>query len=188
MIQQSHSWAYIQRGISFERIHAPQCSLQHYLQQPGHGNNLDVHWKRDGWRGDTHTVRRQPWKRTRRWYTRPWKGTYMYEHTHICIYFALQILTYICILLLLLSRFSCVWLCDPMGGPPGSPVPGVLQARTLQWVAIFFFNICICIYLKLSQFAEHQKLRQHCELTVLQFKTNKKKNRKEMEEEDAQQC
>ena len=36
------------------------------------------------------------------------------------------------LLLLLLSRFSCVWLCDPIdGSPPGSPVPGILQARTL---------------------------------------------------------
>ena len=30
-------------------------------------------------------------------------------------------------------------LCDPIdGSPPGSPVPGVLQARTLEWVAISF--------------------------------------------------
>ena len=41
--------------------------------------------------------------------------------------------------LLLLSRFSCVWLCDPIdGSPPGSPVPGTLQVRTLEWVAISF--------------------------------------------------
>ena len=32
-------------------------------------------------------------------------------------------------------------LCDPRdGNPPGSPVPGILQARTLEWVAIFFSN------------------------------------------------
>ena len=32
-------------------------------------------------------------------------------------------------------------LCDPTdGSPPGSPVPGILQARTLEWVAISFFN------------------------------------------------
>ena len=44
-------------------------------------------------------------------------------------------------LLLLLSRFSCVRLCDPIdGSPPGSPVPGILQARTLEWVAISFSN------------------------------------------------
>ena len=32
-------------------------------------------------------------------------------------------------------------VCDPIGGsPPGSPVPGILQARTLEWVAISFSN------------------------------------------------
>ena len=41
----------------------------------------------------------------------------------------------------LLSHFSCVRLCDPTdGSPPGSPVPGILQARTLEWVAISFSN------------------------------------------------
>ena len=45
------------------------------------------------------------------------------------------------LLLLLLSRFSRVRLCDPIdGSPPGSPVPGILQARTLEWVAISFSN------------------------------------------------
>ena len=35
----------------------------------------------------------------------------------------------------------CPTLCDPTdGSPPGSPVPGILQARTLEWVAISFFN------------------------------------------------
>jgi len=34
---------------------------------------------------------------------------------------------------------SCPTLCDPIdGSPPGSPVPGILQARTLEWVAIPF--------------------------------------------------
>ena len=34
---------------------------------------------------------------------------------------------------------SCPNLCDPIdGSPPGSPVPGILQARTLEWVAISF--------------------------------------------------
>ena len=43
--------------------------------------------------------------------------------------------------LLLPSRFSHVRLCDPIdGSPPGSPVPGILQARTLEWVAISFSN------------------------------------------------
>ena len=36
---------------------------------------------------------------------------------------------------------SCPTLCDPIdGSPPGSPVPGILQARTLEWVAISFSN------------------------------------------------
>ena len=31
---------------------------------------------------------------------------------------------------------SCLILCDPIdGSPPGSPIPGILQARTLEWVA-----------------------------------------------------
>ena len=39
------------------------------------------------------------------------------------------------------SLQSCRTLCDPIdGGPPGSPVPGILQARTLEWVAISFSN------------------------------------------------
>ena len=37
------------------------------------------------------------------------------------------------------SRQSCLTLCDPIdGSPPGSPIPGTLQARTLEWVAISF--------------------------------------------------
>ena len=37
------------------------------------------------------------------------------------------------------SRQFCPTLCDPTdGSPPGSPVPGILQARTLEWVAISF--------------------------------------------------
>ena len=39
------------------------------------------------------------------------------------------------------SLQSCPTLCDPIdGSPPGSPVPGILQARTPEWVAISFFN------------------------------------------------
>ena len=46
------------------------------------------------------------------------------------------------------SLQSCPTLCDPTdGSPPGSPVPGILQARTLEWVAISFskFKIKVCI-------------------------------------------
>ena len=40
------------------------------------------------------------------------------------------------------SHFSRVRLCDPIdGSPTGSPVPGILQARTLEWVAISFSNV-----------------------------------------------
>ena len=39
------------------------------------------------------------------------------------------------------SLQSCPTLCDPIdGSPPGSPVPGILQASTLEWVAISFSN------------------------------------------------
>ena len=37
----------------------------------------------------------------------------------------------------------CPTLCDPIdGSPPGSAVPGILQARTREWVAISFSNAC----------------------------------------------
>ena len=37
------------------------------------------------------------------------------------------------------SLQSCLTLCDRIdGSPPSSPIPGILQARTLQWVGIFF--------------------------------------------------
>ena len=39
------------------------------------------------------------------------------------------------------SLQSCPTLCNPIdGSPPGSSVPGILQARTLEWVAISFSN------------------------------------------------
>ena len=48
-----------------------------------------------------------------------------------------------CPVLLLLSHFSrvqlCVQHCDPIdGSPQGFPIPGILHARTLEWVAISF--------------------------------------------------
>ena len=40
------------------------------------------------------------------------------------------------------SLQSCPTLCDPIdGSPPGSPVPGILQAKTLKWVAVSFSNL-----------------------------------------------
>ena len=42
------------------------------------------------------------------------------------------------------SLQSCPTLCDPIdGSPPGSPVPGILQARTLEWVAISFSHFSL---------------------------------------------
>ena len=42
---------------------------------------------------------------------------------------------------------SCVTLCDPTdGSPPGSSVPGILQAKTLTWVAISFSNACMHVH------------------------------------------
>ena len=39
------------------------------------------------------------------------------------------------------SLQSCPTLCDPIdGSPPGTPIPGILQARILEWVAIYVSN------------------------------------------------
>ena len=57
---------------------------------------------------------------------------YPYEKIYMCVY----IYIYIC-----KSLQSCPTLCDPIdSSPPGSLVPGILQARTLEWVAISFSN------------------------------------------------
>ena len=49
--------------------------------------------------------------------------------------------TLVCIAAAAKSLQLCPTLCDPIdGSPPGSPVPGILQARTLEWVAISFSN------------------------------------------------
>ena len=41
------------------------------------------------------------------------------------------------------SLQSCPTLCDPIdGSPPGSPIPGILEARILEWIAISFSNEC----------------------------------------------
>ena len=56
---------------------------------------------------------------------------YIYIHTRTCCLAAAAAK----------SLQSCPTLCDPIdGSPPGPPVPGILQARTLEWVAISFSN------------------------------------------------
>ena len=55
-------------------------------------------------------------------------GVYMYIYMYVCMYAAK-------------SLQSCPTLCDPIDDNlPGSPVPGIFQARTLEWVAISFSN------------------------------------------------
>ena len=55
--------------------------------------------------------------------------------THVCAEVHIYVIT-------AKSLQSCPTLCDPIvGSPPGSPIPGILQARTLEWVAIFFSNV-----------------------------------------------
>ena len=60
----------------------------------------------------------------------------MTQQSHYWAYVLLLLL-----LLLLLSLQLCPTLCDPIdGSPPGFAIPGILQARTLEWVAISFSN------------------------------------------------
>ena len=71
-------------------------------------------------------------------------------NTFSCLSFILSLLLYMWIIDIDImlsaaaaakSLQSCPTLCDPIdGSPPGSPVPGILQARTLEWVAISFSN------------------------------------------------
>ena len=66
---------------------------------------------------------------------------YLYMQVYVCIY--IQTHTHIYSnAAAAKSLQSCPTLCDPIdGSPPGSTVPGVLQARTLDWVAIAFSYI-----------------------------------------------
>ena len=62
------------------------------------------------------------------------------NHNNLPEYFRQEVKSLL-VLLLLLNRLlqSCPTLCDPIDGLlPGSSVPGILQARTLEWVAISF--------------------------------------------------
>ena len=64
------------------------------------------------------------------------------------------------------SRQSCPTLCDPIdGSPPGSPVPGILQARTLEWVAISFSTIDMSLS-KLWKAVEDREARRGAVHTV----------------------
>ena len=73
-------------------------------------------------------------------------GFLKFEHDSIiCLVFVGFFGYYCCCFLVpaatVKSLQSCPTLCNPIdGSPPGSPVPGILQARTLEWVAISFSN------------------------------------------------
>ena len=61
-----------------------------------------------------------------------------------CVYACVDVYMYVCGICIAAAAKSlqlCPTLCDPIdGSPPDSPVPGILQARTLDWVAIAFSN------------------------------------------------
>ena len=58
------------------------------------------------------------------------------------------------------SLQSCLTLCDPRdGSPPGSPVPGILQARTLEWVATAFSMTKLDTILKSKDITLSTKVR-----------------------------
>ena len=57
----------------------------------------------------------------------------------MCVCVCVCVCVYICAAAAAKSLQSCPTLHDPIdGSPPGSPVPGILQARTLEWVTISF--------------------------------------------------
>ena len=79
-----------------------------------------------------HKCERQNNKALRRWYI----GEYLYDLSKEKISETIYKLADAA-----KSRQSCPTLCDPVdGSPPGSAVPGILQVRTLEWVAISFSN------------------------------------------------
>ena len=62
-------------------------------------------------------------------------------YIHICIYVYIYICMYMYAATAPKSLQLCLTLCNPIdSSPPGSPIPGILQARTLEWVAISFSN------------------------------------------------
>ena len=59
----------------------------------------------------------------------------------------------------------CPSLCDPMDcSPPGSSVHGILQARILEWVAMPFSNMFMCVYVTLCIFSSQNREFMVCTL------------------------
>ena len=87
-------------------------NLSWWLPLEGNWQNWEQDWKRDP------PFPLQPWGTF--WLSIPW------AHIEVAVAKSLQ---------------SCPTLCNPRDdSPPGSPIPGILQARTLEWVAISFPN------------------------------------------------
>ena len=64
----------------------------------------------------------------------------MFPYVYVSIYIYIYIQTHTAAAAAK-SLQLCLTLCDPRdGSPPGSLIPGILQARTLEWVAISFSN------------------------------------------------
>ena len=69
------------------------------------------------------------------------------------------------------SLQSCPTLCDPIdSSPPGSPVPGILQARTLEWVSISFY--CV-LYMKIvkrvNPKSSHHKKKYYFSISLILY-------------------
>ena len=86
------------------------CPYVHCLEQPRHGNKPSAHQQKN-------------------------------QVPVVCVYIYTYICAYNTVAAAAKSLQSRPTLCDPIdGSPPGSPVPGILQARTLEWVAVSFSN------------------------------------------------
>ena len=75
------------------------------------------------------------WVITSLWLSRSWISFLYSSSVYSCHFF----ISFASVAAKLLQL--CLTLCDPVdGSPPGSPIPGILQARTLEWVVISFSN------------------------------------------------
>ena len=69
------------------------------------------------------------------------KSQFLLTSPDLCVNFLLTFMKFLSLLAAAKSLQSCLTLCNPIdGSPPGSPIPGILRARTLEWVAISFSN------------------------------------------------
>jgi len=134
MIQQSTSGYLSEANISITSKRYLHPSLHLSSRTSTCGNNPSFYEEVNEWRKYKNTIQLVKMR----------KSCYLWQHILSHIYKCIRVCIYIYIfmrMLLLLSRFSRVWLWDPIdGSPPGSPFPGILQARTLEWVAISFSN------------------------------------------------